>query len=369
MLMGGFEAWFSGLPDPRAPNVRHDLIEVVFIALAAVLCGAEDCTDMADFAHARQDWLGTILDLPHGVPSHDTFSRVFRLLEPAPFEAAFTRFATGFRGKLKGLVAIDGKALRGAYKRGARSSPLHMVNIWADEARMAIVSKLAPNRNEIAGALEALALISLEGCIVTADALYCRADIASAITGRGGDYVLAVKANQPSILAFVAERLASSRAAASASAKPVPAHDRPAHDRTEMRTARTVAIKGLADISGIPRACAAGVIISLRRMAGGREETATRYFLLSRPMSPKRLLGAVRAHWGIENQLHWTLDVVFKEDASRTRTGNAPANLSLIRKLALGIVRSAPVKGSIKTRIKRAAWNNDALNLLLAHMR
>lgn len=362
--MDRFEAWFSDLPDPRAANVRHDLIEVVFIALSAVLCGAEDCTDMADFAHARQDWLRTILDLPHGVPSHDTFSRVFRLLEPAPFEAAFMRFAMGFTGKLKGVLAIDGKALRGAYKRGAKASPLHMVNIWASQTRMAIAARLAPGRNEIAGALEALALISLEGCIVTADALYCRPDIASMVTTRGGDYVLGVKANRPSLLSLIEERLASSRTNASAASGPVRAHD-----RTETRSARTVAIKGLADLSGIPGACAAGVITSHRRHADGREETATRYFLLSRRMRPRRLLDVVRAHWGIENQLHRTLDVVFAEDASRTREGNGPANLSLIRKLALNILRSAPVKGSLKTRIKRAAWNNDALSFLLAHMR
>lgn len=362
--MDRFEAWFSDLPDPRAANVRHDLLEVVFIALAAVLCGAEDCTDMADFAHARRDWLETILDLPHGVPSHDTFSRVFRLLEPAPFEAAFMRFAAAFTGKLKGVVAIDGKALRGAYKRGAKTSPLHMVNIWASQTRMVIAARLAPSRNEIAGALEALALISLEGCILSADALYCRPDIASMITARSGDYVLALKANRPLALRLAEERLASSRASAPATNGPVLAHD-----RIETRSARTVAIKGLADICGIPGACAAGVITSRRRMADGREESDTRYFLLSRRMSPGRLLGVVRAHWGIENQLHWVLDVVFKEDASRTRTGNGPANLSLIRKLALNIVRSAPVKGSIKTRIKRAAWNNDALNFLLAHMR
>jgi predicted transposase YbfD/YdcC len=364
MLMDRFEAWFSDLPDPRAANVRHDLLEVVFIALSAVLCGAEDCTDMADFAHARQDWLGSILDLPHGVPSHDTFSRVFRLLEPAAFEAAFMRFAAGFTGKLKGVVAIDGKALRGAYKRGCRASPLHMVNIWASQTRMAIAATLAPGRNEIAGALEALALISLEGCIITADALYCRPDVAATIMAQGGNYVLGVKANRPSLLALIEERLASSRTLASAQSGPVQGHD-----RTETRSARTLAIKGLAELCGIPGARAAGVITSHRRLADGREETATRYFLLSRPMAPKRLLAVVRAHWGIENQLHRTLDVVFAEDASRTRTGHGPANLSLIRKLALNIVRSAPVKGSLKTRIKRAAWNNEALSFLLAHMR
>jgi len=364
MLMDRFEAWFSDLPDPRASNVRHDLLEVVFIALSAVLCGAEDCADMADFAHARQEWLGSILDLPDGVPSHDIFSRVFRLLEPAPSEAAFARFGAGFTGKLKGVVAIDGRALRGAYKRGSRASPLHLVNIWANETRMAIAATLAPNRNEIAGALEALALISLEGCIVTADVLYCRPDIASMVTAQGGDYVLGVKANRPKLLGLIEERLASSRPTVSATNGPVVAHD-----RIETRTARTIAIKGLADISGIPGARAAGVITSHRRMADGREATATRYFFLSRPMRPKRLLDVVRAHWGIENQLHRTLDVLFAEDASRTREGSGPVSLSLIRKLALNIVRSAPVTGSLKARIKRAAWYHDALSFLLAHMR
>lgn len=362
--MERFEAWFCDLPDPRAANVRHDLMEVMFIALAAVLCGAEDCTDMADFAHARRDWLETLLELPHGVPSHDTFSRVFRLLEPAPFEAAFTRFATGFGKRLKGVLAIDGKALRGAYRRGARTSPLHMVNIWADEARMVIAQKTAPGRNEIAGALEALALVTLEGCIVTADALYCRADIAARITDRGGDYVLGLKANQPGVLRLVEEHLASSRARTATAGKPVLAHG-----RIETRSARTITIRSLDSLCGIPGARAAASITSFRRTADGREETFTRHFLLSRAMSPRRLLDVVRAHWGIENRLHWMLDVVFAEDANRTRTGNGPANLSLIRKIALNLVRAAPVKGSIKTRIKRAAWNNDALNFLLAHMR
>jgi len=361
--MDGFEAWFSDLPDPRAANVSHTLAEVVFIALAAVLCGAEDCTDMAVFARARRDWLGTILDLPHGTPSHDTFSRVFRLLEPRPFEAAFARFASGFRKKLKGVVAIDGKALRGAYGRGARASPLHMVNIWADEARAAIASKLAPNRNEIAGALEALALISLEGCIVTADALYCRPDVAAAVMRQGGDYVLSVKANRPRLAALLEASLASGRAK-EASLGPVRSHD-----RVETRTGRTISIPGLADACGLPGARAGGEIMAMRVLADGRTQTFTRRFVLSRPIGPKRLISIVRQHWGIENRLHRTLDVVFREDASRTRLGNGPGNLSLLRKAALNMLRSLPGNASIKTRIKEAGWNNDALNTLLAHMR
>jgi predicted transposase YbfD/YdcC len=361
--MDRFEAWFSDLPDPRAANVRHDLIEVVFIALAAVLCGAEDCTDMASFAHARQDWLESILDLPHGPPSHDTFSRVFRRLEPQPFEAAFARFAAGFRKKLKGVLAIDGKALRGAYKRGAKASPLHMVNIWANEARMAIASKLAPNRNEIAGAMEALALISLEGCILTGDALYCRPDIAALVRGKGGDYVLAVKANQPRLAALL-ERSLASRKAREISVGPLRAHD-----RIETRMARIVSIPELEAASGFAGACAGGEIVSRRQLPDGSEETLARRFVLSRRLGPRRFLGVVRGHWNIENQLHRTLDVDFKEDASRARLDHGPANLSLIRKLALNMQRALPGKASIKTKTKYAAWNNDGLNTVLAHMR
>jgi hypothetical protein len=173
-----FADCFAEVPDPRAANARHDLLEVMFIALAATLCGAETCCDMALFARSKLEWLQQILKLPHGVPSHDTFSRVFRLVEPEPFEAAFARFTATFAGALKGVVAIDGKALRGAYERGRRANPLHLVNVWAAEARLVIGQRLAPRRNEVKGALEAVALLSLEGCMVTADALHCHAAMA-----------------------------------------------------------------------------------------------------------------------------------------------------------------------------------------------
>jgi hypothetical protein len=160
--MGGFEAVFSEVPDPRASNARHDLLEVMFVALAAVLCGAEDCTDMAEFADAKLELLRQVVGLPHGPPSHDTFSRVFRLLEPEPFEAAFAKFTRAFAGALTGVVAIDGKALRGAYERGRKATPLHLVNVWAAEARLVIGQRLAPGRNEALGARQALALLRRE---------------------------------------------------------------------------------------------------------------------------------------------------------------------------------------------------------------
>ena len=159
--MDEFSGHFADVPDPRAANARHDFLEVIFIALAAVLCGAEDCTDMALFGRAKLDLLRQVLKLEHGAPSHDTFSRVFRLLAPEPFEAAFSRFSAAFAGALTGVVAIDGKALRGAYERGRKAVPLHLVNIWAAEARLVIGQRLAPGRNEVLGAQQALALLSL----------------------------------------------------------------------------------------------------------------------------------------------------------------------------------------------------------------
>src|SRR4029453_9725884 len=178
----------------------HDFLEVVFVALAAMLCGAEDCTDMAAFARAKLASLREVVALQHGPPSHDTFSWIFRLLAPEPFEAAFAKFTAAFAGALEGVVAIDGKALRGAYDRGRRATPLHLINIWAAWARLVIGQRLAPGRNEVLGAKQALALLRLEGCIVTADALHCRPDTAQAILATGADYAPAVKANHPRLL-------------------------------------------------------------------------------------------------------------------------------------------------------------------------
>lgn len=358
--MEGFAEHFAEVTDPRADNARHDFLEVIFVALAAVLCGAEDCTDMALFARAKLDVLRRVVDLEHGPPSHDTFSRVFRLIAPEPFEAAFARFSAAFAGALEGVVAIDGKALRGAYERGRKAVPLHLVNIWAAEARLVIGQRLAPGRNEVLGAQQALALLRLEGCIVTADALHCRADTAQAILDTGADYALAVKANQPKLLA-------KAQALTDAADRGNEAADGPAiaHDRVESRAALVVAASGI-DFPGI---AAVARVETHRKTAGEPDMVITRWFLLSCVVSPGRMLEIARTHWTIENQLHWVLDVDLAEDAARSRKDYAPQNLALIRKLALNLLRQHPEKGSIKGKIKRAAWNDAFLLSLLAQMR
>jgi predicted transposase YbfD/YdcC len=358
--MEEFSACFSKVADPRASNARHDLLELVFVALAAVLCGAEDCTDMATFARSKLGLLRRVVKLEHGPPSHDTFSRVFRLIDPEAFEAAFARFTAAFAGALKGVVAIDGKALRGAYERGRKATPLHLVNVWAAEARLVIGQRLAPGRNEVLGAQQALALLSLEGCIVTADALHCRADTAQVILDRGADYALALKANQPTLLAQAQALIEAADPTEEAIQGPIRAHD-----RVEGRTAVVVAAKEMA----FPGLAAVARVETYRKVAGEPEPVIVRWFLLSTLLSAERMLEVARTHWTIENQLHWVLDVTFDEDAARSRKDNAPQNLALLRKLALNILRQHPEKASMKGRIKRAAWDDTFLLSLLRHMR
>jgi predicted transposase YbfD/YdcC len=355
-----FSACFGEMEDPRAGNARYDLLEVIFVALAAVLCGAEDCTDMATFARAKLDVLRRVVRLEHGTPSHDTFSRVFRMLEPEPFEAAFAKFTAAFGGALKGVVAVDGKALRGAYERGGKTCPLHLVNIWAAEARLVIGQRLAPNRNEVLGAQQALALLSLKGCIVTADALHCRADTAQIIVDAGGDYALALKANQPTLLAKV--QAAIEQASSAGEAIQLPAK---AHDRMEARAAIVVPF----DDGTFPGMAAVARVETHCKRAGTPEPVIVRYFLLSTVLTAERMIEVARTHWTIENQLHWVLDVALHEEAARSRADHAPQNLALIRKLALNILRRHPEKASIKTKTKKAGWNDHFLISLFAHMR
>jgi predicted transposase YbfD/YdcC len=367
--MGRFKKVFRRLPDPRAANARHDLVEVLVIALAAVLCGAETCSDMAEFGQAKEGMLRLVLRLEHGIPSHDTFSRVFRLLKPEAFEKAFRRFMAAFaktnRLKLTGVVAIDGKALRGAFERGHRTEPLHLVNVWAVEARMAIAQQKAPGRNETAGALQVLELLSLDGCIITADALHCHRKMAAKVLERGADYVLAIKANRgPLFAAVVGQFVRSGKRSAVTRLEPS------THDRRESRRATIMRNTSLAAFHRFPGVVAIGRVTSRRRLHGNpADPPAVRYYLLSKYMSAKRLLQVTRSHWTIENQLHWVLDVHFDEDGNRARKDNAPENLAILRRLALNVLRSHPDSKPIRRKIKRAGWDDAFLLSMLSHMR
>jgi predicted transposase YbfD/YdcC len=363
--MDRFQECFGDIADPRSDNCRHDLVEILFIALLSSLCGATSCADMAEFGRAKEPLLREILTLDHGIPSHDTFSRVFRLLDPVAFEAAFGRFmeAFGQGAKIKapkGVVALDGKALRRAYERGQSFMPRVMVTAWAAETRMTLASRLAPNGNEIGAALQLVELLQLKGCVVTADALHCHRAMAGTITARSGDYVLAVKAHQPALL-----RDAETALAAAKSPTPATTVDK-AHDREEIRTAIVVPAAHMAVIHDFPGLAAVARIESRR----GTDEPVTRIFLLSKRFSAAKLLEIVRSHWSIENTLHWTLDVTLDEDLARNRKDNGPANLAVLRRLALNIARAHPdTKTSLRRKLLRAGWDDSFLFELIRHMR
>lgn len=365
--MKGFAECFSELPDPRADNALHDLTEILFIGLLATLCGATACTDMALFARMKAYLWQDVLVLKNGLPSHDTFSRVFRMLDPIAFEKAFQRFmkafAEGARIKQpKGVIALDGKALRRGYERGKSHMPPVMVTAWAAQTRMALANVLAPNNNEVDGALQLLELLQLKGCVVTADALHCHRGMAKAIVARGGDYVLAVKDNQPALLADakaaieVAERKGKAELTATDAA----------HGRKERRRALVAPVKDMARKHDFPGLKAVARITSKR----GKDKPVDRYFLMTQAYSPKNVLDIVRTHWTIENSLHWPLDVVLDEDLARNRKDNGPANLAVLRRLALNVARAdQDTTTSLRGKLKRAGWNDDYLFQLLGYMR
>jgi predicted transposase YbfD/YdcC len=365
--MKSFAACFSELPDPRAPNALHDLTELLFIALLSTLCGATSCTDMALFARTKAYLLEPVLTLKHGLPSHDTFSRVFRMLDPQAFERSFQGFMKAFAkaAKIKrpqGVVAVDGKALRRGYERGKAHMPPVMVTLWAAQTRMALANTLAPDNNEAAGALQLIELVQLKGCVVTADALHCHRAMAKAITARGGDYVLAVKDNQPALLADAKAAIAAAKRKGATRATTAELN----HGRAEKRSAVVAMVKEMGQKHDFPGLKAVACITSKR----AKDDTATRYFLMSQPYSRTQTLRIVRQHWGIENCLHWPLDVVLDEDLARNRKDNAPANLAVLKRLALNVARAHPdTKTSLRAKLKRAGWDDTFLFDMLGHMR
>jgi len=361
-MMDRFLECFSEVPDPRAENALHDLTEMLFIALLATLCGAKGCCDIALFARTKEDLLRTVLVLKHGVPSHDTFSRVFRLLDPEGFEKSFRRFMKAFAQAARGVIALDGKALRRAYERGKSHMPPVMVTAWSAQTRMALANSLAPGNNEAAAALQLIELLQLKGCVVTGDALHCHREMARAVVRRGGDYVLAVKNNQPSLRrdAKAAIAAAERRGATTITSKDT------RHGRKERRTALVASAGEMAEKHDFPGLKAVARIRSKR----GKDKIVERYFLLTRRYSRDNALRIVREHWTIENGLHWPLDVVLDEDLARHRKDNAPANLAVLRRLALNIARAHPdAKTSLRGKFKRAGWDESFLFDMLSHMR
>lgn len=358
---------FGDVPDPREFNARHDLAEMLFIAVASVLCGAQSCSEMALFARSKLDLLRRFIPLEGGPPSHDTFSRILRLVDPTAFNTAFGRFMAAFGQAARipaarGVVAVDGKSLRRAYDKGRSHMPPLMVSVFACETFMTLSQALAAQGGEGEAALEAIRFLSLDGCTVTADALHCTRRMSEAVRQRGGDYVLAIKKNQA--------RLAADARAALDRADPRTGVEMAAqaHGRGERRRAVVVPFKPTAgdrtllDLVAVAR-------VEAWREASGETRHTVRHYALSRLMPAEDVLSVTRRHWSIENDLHWTLDVHFREDHARIRKDNGPANVATIRRLALNIARAHPDKASINLKKQRAAWDETFFSEMMTHMR
>ncbi len=361
--MEEFIACFAEVTDPRQDNARHNLHELLLIALCTVLCGGEDCSDMALFGEAKEPFLRQFLRLRHGIPSHDTFSRVFRLLDPAPFEACFTRFMQRFAEGLRGVVAIDGKTLRRSFDRAAGKSPLHMLHAWSADQRL-LLGQLAVDgkSNEITAVPKLLELLSLRGCIVTADALNCQRAIAAKVVAQGADYVLALKGNQGRLHDDVRTFLDDPARPAEITHTSVDGD----HGRIETRTSLvSTDVAWLQEQHAWPGLAAIGKIVRTREV-GTQTSTETAYYVLSTTLSAERFGEVARAHWGIENGLHWVLDVTMNEDQARHHKDHGPRNIALLRRLALNLAKLEGSKGSMKGKLKRAGWDDNFLARLLA---
>jgi predicted transposase YbfD/YdcC len=357
-----FAACWEGLEDPRTGNAKlHDLHEVLMIALCTVLSGGQGAMDMALFAKLKEPFLRGFLKLENGLPSHDTFSRLFRLLDPGQFGAVFQRFMARFSERIEGVVAIDGKVLRRSFDRASGKSALHMVSAWGCEQRLVLAQiAAAAKSNEITAVPKLLEMLSLKGAIVTADALNTQRAIAQQIIDQGGDYVLPLKGNQPTLYDDV-RRFLDDPATQLTTAKPTVDAD---HGRIETRAASvSTDIDWLKDHAW-PGLAAIGKVVRTRETPTGTT-TETAYYLLSTPLSPQRLNEVVRSHWGVENRLHWRIDVVMNEDQDRTRMDNAPNNLAVLRHMALNLMQKDTTKGSFRSKFKRAAWDDTYLAKLL----
>ena len=356
------ECW-EGLEDPRSGNAGlHDFHELLAIALCCVLCGGQGPTDMALFARAKEPFLRGFLTLANGLPSHDTFNRLFRDLDPDQFRDSFQRFMAQFSEQLQGVVAIDGKVLRRSFDRASGKSPLHMVSAWGCRQRL-VLAQIATDAksNEITAVPKLLKLLTLQGAIVTADALNCQRAIAEQIVEQRGDYALALKANQGTLHEDVVLLLDDPELKASRTAPLVEAD----HGRIETRTATvSTEIGWLQKQHQWPGLKAIGKVERVRETAE-KTTTETAYYLLSSKLTPERFNEVVRQHWSIENSLHWRLDVVMNEDQDRTRAGNGAHNLAVLRHMAINAMQKEGSKGSLRGKLKRAGWNEDFLSRLL----
>jgi len=367
-------AHFAVIVDPRIERTRdHQLVDILVIAICTLLCGGETFYDMEEFGLAKFDWFKTFLHLPNGIPSHDTFNRVFAALDPHEFLDCFLRWTQALRETIaQEIVSIDGKALRRAYDQ--KENLKYIVSAWAQENNLVLGQlKVEDKSNEITVVPELLRVLELSGCIVTLDAMGCQKNTAKEIKEADADYVLALKGNQETVhqevQQFLDDVLAEQKTWRPPGVKPSPAAAKLAvyetvekdHGRLETRRYyQSDQIEWFADRQRWEGLKSVGMVESIREIKGQRT-IERRYFLSSLPLDVPLFARAVRSHWNIENKVHWVMDVCFREDQSRARSGHAAENLAMLRRLALNMLKREKKKRSIKGKMLNASWDHAYL--------
>jgi len=361
---------FADLEDPRREHGReHNLIDIIVIGILAVICGANDFVGMEAFGRAKEAWLKTFLELPNGIPSHDTFGRVFAKLKPEEFRRCFISWVRAVAVLTAGeVVAIDGKTLRRSYDRSGGQAAIELVSAWAQRNRLTLGQvKVEADSNEITAVPQLLRLLDITGCIVTVDAMNTQKATVEQIREQEADYVCALKDNHPQMLAAVADLCAAVEQGRTLNVvfRQCETID---GDHGRIETRHYVSVEALEWLPGHDQwrdLTSVGMVESTREI-GDKVTTERRYYLSSLPVDARLLAHAVRGHWSIENSCHWVLDVVFREDDSRVRTGHAPENLGLLRRWVHSLLQHEPTaKVGVQNKRLKAAWDEQYLLRLL----
>jgi predicted transposase YbfD/YdcC len=358
--------YFAGVDDPREDNRRHLLLDIIVMAICAVICGADTWTDVELFGKSKEKWFRGFLELPHGIPSHDTFGRVFGRIEPEQFQECFREWIAAVEERTEGqVIALDGKQLRRSHDKKHDKKAIYMVSAWASENSLVLGQRKVDERsNEITAVPKLLDLLEISGCIVTTDALNSQTEIAEKVLENDADYLFAIKENWPQLLETIQglfDYPDEMRWVKHHYHKTVDDD----HGRSEVRECWTTSdpeyLQYITSTTNWPNVQSIGVIEATR--STGEETTVKRrYFISSLASNAERLLTTARTYWGIENKLHWVLDLAFREDESRVRKDNGPQNFAVLRHIALNLLRgedSAEI--SIRAKRKLAGWDNDYL--------
>lgn len=371
--IGSLEEHFSNVTDPRGPNVSHQLFDIIALAILGTICGADGWVEIEQFGYQKLNWLSQYLSLANGIPSHDTFGRVFAQINPEEFQASFMTWVKTLQEVTQGqVIGIDGKQMRGSHDQNQGKRSIYMVSAWAEQNHLVLGQRqVAEKSNEITAIPALLRLLAIKGCIVTVDAIGTQTKIAKEIIRAEGDYRLAVKHNQGKLyrdleMLFSNDQRRDFQDAPYHYAKEV----QKGHGRIDVRECWVTADpEYLASIERAERwpHLQSLVMIVRKRIIAGEETVKTRFYISSLEADAQRILKATRQHWSIENGLHWVLDIAFNEDRSRVRKDHAPANLAVLRHMAVNLLKQEnSAKGGIKAKRLQAGWNEDYLIKVLS---